>query len=141
MSNIDCEGQDILKNKCNSKTFTEMSTTMENYIARTGNVEWKPLKEEGVGTTGLYVKALRYDPLQKRSPAILLKFDPGSSYPFHNHPGGEEIFVLNGSCLVNQTLLNTGDYLYTPPGFKHGVRSETGCELLLIIPEEVEILK
>jgi quercetin dioxygenase-like cupin family protein len=118
-----------------------MSSSMENYIARTGNTEWKELKEEGVATTGLFVKALRFDPLQKRSPAILLKFSPGSSYPYHNHPAGEEIFVLNGSCRVNETILNAGDYLYTPPGFKHGVKSDTGCEMLLIIPAEVEILE
>ena len=117
-----------------------MTSTMENYIARTGNKEWEPLKEEGIETTGLFVKSLRFDRQQKRSPAILLKFEPGSTYPYHNHPAGEEIFILNGSCMVNETLLNTGDYLYTPPGFKHGVRSETGCEMLLIIPAEVEII-
>jgi hypothetical protein len=31
-------------------------------------------------------------------------------------------------------------YLYTPPGSKHSVRSETGCTLLFQVPEEVEIL-
>ena len=34
-----------------------------------------------------------------------------------------------------------GDYLYTPPGFKHSVKSETGCTILFIVPEEVEILQ
>jgi quercetin dioxygenase-like cupin family protein len=42
--------------------------------------------------------------------------------------------------MINDSLLQEGDYLYTPPGFKHDVRSESGCEMLLIIPEEVEIL-
>lgn len=97
--------------------------------------------ENGVDTTGLYVKSLRYDENKKRSPVIILKFDPGAKYPYHNHPGGEEIFVLKGSCLVNNTVLKEGDYLYTPEGFKHGVRSEKGCEMLLIIPKEVEIIE
>lgn len=118
-----------------------LSSTMENYISRTNSSEWKPLKENGVDTTGLYVKTLRYNPQQHRSPAIILKFEPGASYPYHNHPAGEEIFLLKGSCLVNDSILKEGDYLYTPPGFKHGVKSETGCEMLLLIPEEVEILK
>jgi len=117
-----------------------MTVSMENYIARTDKIAWKPLKEEGVDTTGLYVKSLRYDENQRRSPSILLKFEPGSNYPFHNHPAGEEIFLLKGSCFVNNSILNEGDYLYTPPGFKHSVRTETGCEMLLIIPAEVEIL-
>jgi quercetin dioxygenase-like cupin family protein len=116
-------------------------STMEDYISRTNSSEWIPLKENGVDTTGLYVKTLRYDPQKHRSPAIILKFEPGASYPYHNHPAGEEIFVLKGSCFVNESILREGDYLYTPPGFKHGVKSETGCEMLLLIPEEVEILK
>ena len=118
-----------------------ISSNMEDYISRTKNSEWKPLNESGVDTTGLYVKPLRFDPKQQRSPAIILKFEPGASYPYHNHPAGEEIFVLKGSCLVNESILKEGDYLYTPPGFKHGVKSETGCEMLLLIPAEVEILK
>lgn len=38
---------------------------------------------------GVFVKSLRYDEAAKRSPSILLKFEPGASYPYHNHPGGE----------------------------------------------------
>ena len=117
-----------------------MATNMNNYIARTGNLEWKPLLEEGVDTSGIFVKILRFDEQQQRPPSILLKFNPGAKYPYHNHPGGEELFVMQGSCMVNNTVMNAGDYLYTPAGFKHAVKTETGCELLLIIPEEVEIL-
>src|SRR4030095_3160967 len=117
-----------------------MNTNIQNYIVSTGSIEWKPLIEEGVDTKGIFVKVLRYDEQQKRAPSIVLKFEPGAKYPYHNHPGGEEIFVLKGKCFVNDTLLNTGDYLYTPRNFKHSVKSETGCELLLNIPEEVELL-
>jgi quercetin dioxygenase-like cupin family protein len=42
--------------------------------------------------------------------------------------------------MINESLLSEGDYLYTPPGFKHDVKSESGCEMLLIIPAEVEVL-
>jgi quercetin dioxygenase-like cupin family protein len=118
-----------------------MDTNSKNYIARTGNMEWKPLLEKGIGTTGISVKILRFDEGQQRPPTILLKFEAGASYPYHNHPGGEELFVIKGSCLVNDTVLNAGDYLYTPPGFKHAVKTETGCEIIFVIPEEVEILK
>lgn len=117
-----------------------MDTNIQNYIAKTASIPWKPLAETGIDTSGISVKILRYDEEQKRPPSILLKFDAGSSYPYHNHPGGEELFVMEGSCFVNDTLLNQGDYLYTPPGFKHGVKSENGCVIMLIIPEEVEIL-
>lgn len=117
-----------------------MNTDINHYIAHTSSMQWTPLKEEGVDTTGIYVKALRYDEQQQRAPSILLKFEPGARYPYHNHPGGEELLVTKGSCFVNDTLLQAGDYLYTPPGFKHSVRTETGCEIMLIVPQEVEIL-
>jgi len=117
-----------------------MKTEIAGYITRTTQTEWSPLVEEGINTNGIYVKGLRYDEEQQRYPSILLKFEPGARYPCHNHPGGEEIFVMQGTCLVNDAILNAGDYLYTPPGFRHAVRTDTGCELMLIIPEEVEIL-
>ena len=120
---------------CRKKT---MDTRIENYIRQTPTMEWKPLQEAGIDTAGIYVKALRYDE-NGRPPSILLKFEAGAEYPYHNHPAGEEIFVMEGSCSIEGAVLNAGDYLYTPPGFKHGVRSEKGCILLLIIPEEVEL--
>ena len=118
-----------------------MKTDITNYITKTVQLEWTPLIEEHVCTHGIYVKILRFDEQQQRAPVILLKFEPGASYPFHNHPGGEEIFVLKGSCNINNAELHFGDYLYTPPGFKHSVKTVMGCELLLFIPEEVEILE
>jgi quercetin dioxygenase-like cupin family protein len=48
--------------------------------------------------------------------------------------------MLSGSCIINFSTLYEGDYLYTPPGFKHSVKTETGCEMLLVIPSEVEIM-
>lgn len=117
-----------------------MDTNINHYIAHTRRMEWKPLVEDGVNTAGIYVKALRFDESQQRPPTIQLKFEPGASYPFHNHPGGEELYVMKGSCFINEALLSEGDYLYTPPGFKHAVKTDTGCELMLVIPEEVEIL-
>lgn len=116
-----------------------MDTNIKNYITKTEKMEWKPLQEEGVDTKGLFVKILRLNG-DGRPPSFLLKFEARAKYPYHNHPGGEELFVRKGSCYVNKTELNAGDYLYTPPGFKHSVKSETGCELLFIVPEEVEII-
>lgn len=117
-----------------------MTTDINQYITKSNQAEWKPLVEEGVNTSGILVKVLRFDEKTGRAPSILLKFEPDAKYPYHNHPAGEELFVMRGNCYVNETLLSAGDYLYTPPGFKHFVKSERGCELLLMIPEEVEIL-
>ena len=117
-----------------------MNTNILNYITSTNAMEWAPLVEKGIDTKGIFVKVLRYDEAAKRAPSILLKFLPGAKYPYHNHPGGEEIFVVEGDAILENAHLSTGDYLYTPPGFKHSVTTATGCILLLMIPQEVEIL-
>lgn len=116
-----------------------MDTNIQNYIRRTSEMDWTPLSEAGVNTAGIYVKALRRL-ADGRPPSILLKFEAGASYPYHNHPAGEELFVVEGTCLLEEVELRAGDYLYTPPGFKHSVRTETGCVVLFIVPEEVEML-
>jgi quercetin dioxygenase-like cupin family protein len=106
---------------------------------RSHQVEWKPLAEPGV--LGIWVKVLRFDEETRRAPTILLKFEPGATYPAHNHPGGEEVFVIEGDVKLGKDRLSAGDYLYTPPQGKHAVWSERGCILLVNVPEEVEILK
>lgn len=117
-----------------------MKTDIKDYIVNTNKLDWQPLVEKGIHYKGVFVKSLFYNEEKGRSTTILLKFEPGAAYPYHNHPAGEEFFVLEGSCILEGTILNTGDYLYTPPNFKHSVKSETGCVLFFVIPEEVEIL-
>ena len=112
---------------------------IEDYIVKTNAIDWRPLVEKNVNTNGVNVIPLRHDETG-RAPSIMLKFEAGASYPYHNHPSGEELFVLEGSCFINEAKLEKGDYLYTPPNAKHSVRSETGCTLLFIIPKEIEIL-
>ncbi len=118
-----------------------MNNDINNFIASTSKISWSPLVEEGIDTTGIHVKPLRHDEHTGRAPSILLKFEPGARYPYHNHPGGEEIMVLSGSCEIEGATLHEGDYLYTPPNFKHAVTTKEGCVLFLMIPEEVEILE
>ena len=113
---------------------------MSPQITRTSQTEWKPLIEDDVKTEGIFVKILRFDEATKRPPTFLLKFEAGASYPNHNHPGGEEVFILEGEVRFGPNQLNAGDYLYTPPGAKHSVHSKTGCVMLFVVPEEVEIL-
>ena len=108
-------------------------------LVRSNQIEWQPLAEPGV--SGVFVKVLRFERETRRAPTILLKFDAGATYPAHNHPGGEEVFVLEGDLKLGKDHLYAGDYLYTPPNGKHAVRSEGGCVVLVNVPEEVEILK
>ena len=109
-----------------------------NQLVRSEEVGWRPLDEPGV--TGVSVKVLRFDAAARRAPTILLRFDPGARYPAHSHPGGEEIFVLQGDIRLGKDRLAAGDYLYTAPYNVHAVHSEGGCVILVNVPQEVEIL-
>lgn len=110
-----------------------------NQLVRSHDLEWQPLAEPGV--SGVAVKVLRFDEAANRAPTILLKFDAGASYPGHIHPGGEEIFVLEGDIRLGKDQLYAGDYLYTAPGNVHAVHSEGGCVVLVSVPEEVQIIR
>src|ERR1019366_10051858 len=116
-----------------------MNIDINNYIVRNNQNEWQPLIEKGIRYHGISIISLRFDETKQRSTTILLKFDPGTTYPYHNHPGGEEIFVLNGEAILENVILSQGDYLYTPVNFKHSVTTQKGCTLLFVVPEEVEI--
>jgi quercetin dioxygenase-like cupin family protein len=117
-----------------------MNEHVFNYIVRTAETEWKPLVEGGVNTSGIFLKPLRVDQATGRAPTFLLRFEPGAKYPYHDHPAGEELFVLSGSCAIEGVTLAEGDYLHTPAGSKHSVRTDTGCTLLFQVPAEVVIL-
>lgn len=109
-----------------------------NQLVRSNEVEWKPLGEPGV--EGVYVKLLLFDEQTHRAPTILLKFDPGATYPLHNHPGGEEVFVLEGDVRLGKDELKAGDYLYTAVNNKHRASTQNGCVLLVKVPQQVEII-
>lgn len=113
---------------------------IKDYIAKSEKLEWQPLIENEVHYEGVSVKSLYFDKEANRSKSILLKFEEGASYPYHVHPGGEELLVSEGSCLIGGETLNQGDYLYTPPKGKHSVSSATGCVLFLSVPEEVILI-
>lgn len=118
---------------------TATQTVNANQLVRSQQREWRPLDEPGV--SGIYIKELLFDHETQRAPTILLKFEAGATYPAHNHPGGEEIFVLEGDLKLGKDHLFAGDYLYTAPNGKHAVWSQGGCVALLKVPQQVVILK
>lgn len=99
----------------------------------------KPLSESNA-EEGIFVKVLQFNKQTKRAPTFLLKFDAGATYPAHNHPAREEIFVIGGDIYLGKDHLQAGDYLYTIPNGKYTVRSENGCVVLVKTLEAVEIL-
>lgn len=61
----------------------------------------------------------------------IVRYEPGASFPAHNHPGGEEIFVLEGIFSDEQGDWPAGTFLLNPEGFRHAPYSRAGCVLLV----------
>jgi anti-sigma factor ChrR (cupin superfamily) len=91
-------------------------------------------------TPGVAVKLLRDDKPTGAS-TFLLRLDPGALVPLHDHPGGEELFVIEGDLCVGADRLEVGDYLYTPPDGRHAASSQAGCVVLVTTPKPVRILE
>ena len=72
---------------------------------------------------------------------LLLRFEANSTYPLHNHPGKEEIVILEGDLRVGKHELRFGDYLLTPEQGKHAVSSQAGCLLVIKLDQPIEIIE
>ncbi len=60
-----------------------------------------------------------------------VKFEPGSYFPEHSHPRGEEIYVLEGVFSDENGDYPAGSYLRNPPGSRHQPFTEQGCVLFV----------
>ena len=59
----------------------------------------------------------------------LSRWQPGTRYEAHGHPGGEEILVLDGSLADEHGHYPKGTWLRMPPGSHHAPFSDEGCTL------------
>jgi anti-sigma factor ChrR (cupin superfamily) len=84
---------------------------------------------------GVDMKRLSRD--QRRGTVtFLLRFQPGSTLPEHDHRGNEQTYVLEGSCCIGSVGLAKGDFHQVEAGEHHGtVVSQEGCTLLLVVDE------
>jgi anti-sigma factor ChrR (cupin superfamily) len=104
-------------------------------ILRAGEGGWEPTAANGVS-----VKPLSTDPA-RRYVTMLVRMEPGSSYPPHRHAAVEECYVLQGELRVGAHLLKAGDYQKAEGGSDHGVQStENGCLLLIVSSQDDELL-
>ncbi len=60
-----------------------------------------------------------------------VKFAPGSYFPSHTHPQGEEIYVLDGVFSDENGDYPAGTYIRNPPGSSHKPFTREGCTLFV----------
>ncbi|GAD21695.1 cupin domain-containing protein [Acidovorax sp. MR-S7] len=61
----------------------------------------------------------------------IVRYAPGSHFPAHRHPRGEEILVLQGTFSEGEQHFPAGWYLRNPPGSLHQPSSAEGTTLLV----------
>lgn len=68
---------------------------------------------------------------EKARATSIVRYAPGSRFPAHEHPGGEEILVLSGSFSEGGMSYPAGWYLRNPPGSGHQPSSEEGAVIFV----------
>jgi anti-sigma factor ChrR (cupin superfamily) len=61
----------------------------------------------------------------------IVRYEPGSVFPRHPHPDGEEILVLDGVFGDEHGLYPAGTFVLNPEGFEHAPFSVDGCTLFV----------
>ncbi len=111
-----------------------METENVAQLIETSNAKWKPAKLEGIDFLPLHTDRA------ERKGTFLFRMQPGTCYTRHRHPGGEELLMLKGSLEMDGRKLKAGDFLYSPPGTAHELKSEKGCMFLVVWTDSIEIV-
>jgi len=98
----------------------------ENVSIRTNEQEWISSPASGV----LRIPLEREAQESGRTTSIV-KYEAGSKFNSHYHPGGEEIFVLEGTFSDENGDYPVGTYLRNPPGTSHAPFSREGCVIFV----------
>lgn len=70
-------------------------------------------------------------PAESGQVTSIVRYQPGSTFPTHEHPDGEEILVLDGVFSDEHGDWPAGTYLLNPQGFRHAPFSREGCLLFV----------
>ncbi len=100
-----------------SKRVVVDTATLPWTASPSGTVWRKRLHRVGPGESGQVTSIVRYQ--------------AAASFPVHDHPEGEEIFVLDGVFSDEHGDWPAGTWLLNPEGFRHAPFSRGGCLLFV----------
>lgn len=92
-------------------------------VIQTRTTEWRPGLVPGLSVMSLHSFGTVH--------TALVRWEPGTVFKPHVHPGGEEIFVLDGVFSDEQGQYPTGTWLRNPPYSQHRPFSEEGCTIFV----------
>jgi anti-sigma factor ChrR (cupin superfamily) len=93
---------------------------------------------------GIHLRFLRRD-AETGDATVLIRMEPGCSYPPHRHHGVEEVFVLQGGYRDSRGAHRAGDYVVNEAGSTHHPTAledpAEDCVMLAIAHGGIEIIK
>jgi anti-sigma factor ChrR (cupin superfamily) len=96
-------------------------------MADTARMEWTPSPSGSVWRKRVHLVG----PPESGQVTSIVRYEPKSAFPPHEHPDGEEILVLEGVFSDEHGNWPAGTFLLNPEGFRHAPFSEPGCLLFV----------
>ncbi|HJY78187.1 MAG TPA: cupin domain-containing protein [Burkholderiales bacterium] len=96
-------------------------------MADTARMAWAPSPSGTVWRKRVHLVG----PPESGQVTSVVRYEPRSRFPAHDHPDGEEILVLEGVFSDEHGDWSAGTYLLNPEGFRHAPFSEPGCVLFV----------
>ncbi|HEX4993676.1 MAG TPA: cupin domain-containing protein [Methylomirabilota bacterium] len=108
----------------------------DDVVHRTGEGQrWKATAIAGVEYCGLRSHGA------DGGGSFLVRVARGARVPRHDHPGGEEIYVVGGRARIGGRPVKTGDYFWTPPGGAHDLVADEETLIFVNAPRGVVFLE
>jgi anti-sigma factor ChrR (cupin superfamily) len=95
-------------------------------VIDTNNQEWTASPMHGV-----WRKLLAREDAERGHATSIVRYEAGAKFSSHDHPLGEEIFVLQGVFSDETGDYPAGSYFRNPDGFRHAPFSKEGCVLFV----------
>ncbi|SHF31764.1 anti-ECFsigma factor, ChrR [Microbulbifer donghaiensis] len=105
----------------------------ERVVVDTRSMQWQPSPMAGVER-----KPLARESAESGHATSIVRYAAGSRFAAHRHPGGEEIFVLEGVFSDESGDYPAGSYIRNPPGSSHAPYSQSGCTLFVKLGQFAE---
>ena len=93
----------------------------------TTRLEWTPSPSGTVWRKRVHLVG----PPESGQVTSVVRYEPRSTFPTHDHPDGEEILVLEGIFSDEHGDWPAGTFLLNPEGFRHAPFSKPGCLLFV----------
>lgn len=106
-------------------TPLELLPDPQMFALKAAEMQWKPHRMEGVEIVVLFIDEVN------RIRNLLVKAAAGVTYPFHQHHGIEEIYMLEGELVIDEEVYLAGDYIRSYPNSIHAPSTSTGCMFLI----------